>query len=323
MLYMLFKFTDGYHFLVRIYSIIFTHPCDRKMELVEHRIFKVFIKFFKTKFTDFLLKFQLFFYLTRDLILKKQANIYRMFKLPFGLSCANKNQNENKSRFNISFDHFFDQFVKFDLWFPSKIVERLLSTSLKIFDLSRSVKLGVYFNSHNSGVFFFAHFIFATALPHNFFSDFAERCLNKLTHTVYLICCHNIVLGFFLLQHEPHGLHIVFGMTPVSFGVNIAQSNEFLLTKMYFGNTTANFSSHKISSSTRTLVVEQNSIHSKHVISFSVVDSDPVGVKFGSAIWRSRIKWCFFGLRFGWRPRDEECPLRPPQQCTRPNQMRF
>ena len=68
-------------------------------------------------------------------------------------------------------------------------------------------------------------FINATALPLNIHRQFAWRRLYELAHRVLFTGCDHIILGFVLLEHEPHCVNIVLRMSPVSFGIQVPQAN--------------------------------------------------------------------------------------------------
>ena len=48
-----------------------------------------------------------------------------------------------------------------------------------------------------------------------------QRC--KLTHGVLHASCNDKVLGLVMLEHQPHAFHIVLGISPIAFAIQIAQ----------------------------------------------------------------------------------------------------
>src|SRR6056300_230893 len=74
------------------------------------------------------------------------------------------------------------------------------------------------------------NFIFRFAFPLDFFAQFLHTHFNELADGVCFTSGYNILIGFFLLKHEPHGFHIVLGVTPVSGGVEVTKFKELLFT---------------------------------------------------------------------------------------------
>lgn len=106
----------------------------------------------------------------------------------------------------------------------------------------------------------------------------------------------DIILGLVLLQHEPHGFHVVPGMSPVPLGFEIAQVEDFFLSEGDGSHGTGYFAGQEGFSSKRGLVVEENPIACKHPIGLAVVDRGPEGIELGHAIGRTGIEGRLFGL---------------------------
>src|SRR5262249_26510868 len=56
-------------------------------------------------------------------------------------------------------------------------------------------------------------------------SDMIEGDLHKLLHTVSLSCSNDVIVRFFLLQHQPHGSNIIAGKAPISFCPKVAEAH--------------------------------------------------------------------------------------------------
>jgi hypothetical protein len=93
-----------------------------------------------------------------------------------------------------------------------------------------------------------------------------------------LTCGKYIVFRVFSLEHQPHAVNVVTGMTPVTLGINVTKVYTVLVAQENVGNGTRNLSSHKSRATTRTLVVEENTITGKHVVSLPVVLDNPVSI---------------------------------------------
>jgi hypothetical protein len=85
-------------------------------------------------------------------------------------------------------------------------------------------------------------------------------------------------------------------MTPITLRVNVSEVEARRLLQVDFSNCAGDLAGDKSTSSSWRFVVEQDSITSIHIVSFPVVDYDPVTVKFSNAIWRSWVKWSGFFL---------------------------
>jgi hypothetical protein len=66
-------------------------------------------------------------------------------------------------------------------------------------------------------------FFDAGALPSEVEIEQFGTTLNKLTHAVLLAGRDDVVLRLLLLQHEPLHLDVVAGVSPVAFGVEVAE----------------------------------------------------------------------------------------------------
>ena len=144
---------------------------------------------------------------------------------------------------------------------------------------------------------------------------------------MHFSCSNDKIIGRLLLKHQPHALNIVFCMTPITLRIKIAQLHKLLLTKTDLGNwpdiqereklsactyimktflsvsispyffyLPCDFSGYKSLSSSWGLMVEQNSIASKHSICLAEVDYRPVCKKLSHTIGRPRVEWGGFLL---------------------------
>ncbi len=109
--------------------------------------------------------------------------------------------------------------------------------------------------------------------------------------------CNYIIIRFFLLKHQPHSFDIITSKSPISLSFEISKIESFL--KSFFNSSCrpSYLSSNKGFSSSRRLMVKQNTIASKCPIGFSVIDSLPVSENFSTSIRTTRVKACGFSLR--------------------------
>lgn len=63
----------------------------------------------------------------------------------------------------------------------------------------------------------------ALALPDNLGPDDRERLFDKLADGVSLAGCEDEIVRLVLLQHAPHALDVIAGVTPVTLGVKVSE----------------------------------------------------------------------------------------------------
>src|SRR5210317_1876762 len=74
------------------------------------------------------------------------------------------------------------------------------------------------------------NFIFCFTSPPDFFAQFLDTHFNELPNWVSVTSGYDLLVSFFLLKHEPHCIHIVLGVTPVSGSVKVTEFKELLFT---------------------------------------------------------------------------------------------
>jgi len=79
-------------------------------------------------------------------------------------------------------------------------------------------------------------------------------------------------------------------MSPISLRIQVAQRHELLYAQANLSHAASDLARDKVAAAPRRLVVEQDAVDSEHAVSLAVVDRDPVGVDFGGAVRRPRIK---------------------------------
>merc|ERR1712127_608 len=106
-------------------------------------------------------------------------------------------------------------------------------------NLSRSVISGVDAHEYAVGVRCIHADLFRTTRPYpsDGHTDMPESRLHEVTDAVRLpggedVVRRSFVFDFWLLQHEPHALHVILGVSPVPERVQIAEINTFLQTNM-------------------------------------------------------------------------------------------
>ena len=80
---------------------------------------------------------------------------------------------------------------------------------------------------------------------------------------------------FFVISHWNY-LNVVFGVPPISSGIQITQFKALHVTESNFGNGACDLARDETLPAVRALVVEQNTVAEEHVVRFSVVADHPV-----------------------------------------------
>ena len=124
--------------------------------------------------------------------------------------------------------------------------------------------------------FIFADFVNAFAFPFDFDSGTAERSFSEFTDSSGFVCGDNIIIRSVLLEHQPHCLDIIFRMSPVALGIQIAEFDIFLQAELDSCDSSGNFSCDKFQSSAFGFVIEQNARTCKQAVALPVILGDPV-----------------------------------------------
>ena len=82
-------------------------------------------------------------------------------------------------QFNVWGHHIFNQFIKWDLWFPTKSLFGLWRIPQKLLNLCWTIEFGIDFNTNNISSFFFSNFSVTFSFPNNFFKGRINNRRNK------------------------------------------------------------------------------------------------------------------------------------------------
>lgn len=85
-------------------------------------------------------------------------------------------------------------------------------------------------------------------------------------------------------------------MSPITSCIEVTEVKTLLLAKGYICGSPRNLTRDEGSSSSRALMVEQNTVTCIHAIGFPVVDGDPVSIELGYTVRRTRVERGSFGL---------------------------
>jgi hypothetical protein len=118
----------------------------------------------------------------------------------------------------------------------------------------------------------------------------AKRFVQEFPHRMAFPRTNNQILRLILLQHLPHGYHVVGGVAPIPLGVQVAQVELVLLSGHNRRQRPRNLARDKGLAPSRRLMVEQNAVAGKKAIPLAVVARQPVGVQFGGGVGALRLE---------------------------------
>ena len=107
-------------------------------------------------------------------------------------------------------------FVARLLWIPSQNRLRLSRIAPQIVHISRSEPLGIYAYQHLAGSCIVTLLINAGSFPTKVDANYFECALSEITYRMLLSGCDNKIFRSLMLQHQPHTLYIILGISPVS-----------------------------------------------------------------------------------------------------------
>ena len=103
-----------------------------------------------------------------------------------------------------------------------------------------------------------------------------------------------------MLEHEPHTLHIVFRMSPVSFRIEISDIESISEPKVNLCYRSCDLACDECLTTNRRFMIEEESIHSEHPIAFSVIHRRPIGEELCDTIGTARMEWRSFIVSLFW-----------------------
>ena len=99
------------------------------------------------------------------------------------------------------------------------------------------------------------------------------------------------------LQNQPHSINVVASMTPVTNGVEVSEIEAILHAQLDADNSARDLASDKSGTSTRRLVIEENTVGQEHSVGFTIVYNDPIRELLGNTVRGTRIERGLLVLR--------------------------
>src|ERR1035437_7388413 len=95
--------------------------------------------------------------------------------------------------------------------------------------------------------------------------------LEEVAHREGLPGRNDEVIGLVLLQHPPHGVDVLRGITPVATSFNVAHEEGVLEASLDTGDTAGDLARYERLAAPRALVVEKDAVDREHSIGLAVV----------------------------------------------------
>src|SRR5215472_14382124 len=190
----------------------------------------------------------------------------------------------------VAIDHLPDEILKARLVAPAELLARFARVTEEEVDFGRTKVAWIDLDQNLPGLGVNAGLLDARATPGDPTAHMTKGALNKLAHRMFLAGGQHIVIRLILLQHHPHAFHVVAGMAPIAFGIQVAKINPVLQTKLDGGNCAGDLASHEGFAAGRTLVIEQNAVGRVKAVSFAIVHGDPIGVELGGRVRGARVE---------------------------------
>ena len=106
----------------------------------------------------------------------------------------------------------------------------------------------------------------------------------------------DIVVGHILLQHQPHGAHIVLRMAPVTLCVDIAEAQFLGQAKLDARHGVGDLAGDELDAAKRRFMVEQDAARCVQTEALAIIDRQPMSIELCYRIGRAWVERRRFGL---------------------------
>src|SRR5262245_12769582 len=107
-------------------------------------------------------------------------------------------------------------------------------------------------------------------------SHIPKRRIQEVTHTVTDTGGDDIILWFILLQHRPHGFHIITGESPIAACFQIAKLDCLGEAELDACDSIGDLAADEFQAATRGFMVKTDARAGKNIITLTVIDGDPM-----------------------------------------------
>ena len=118
----------------------------------------------------------------------------------------------------------------------------------------------------------------------------AERQFAEIADAVRLAGGDHVIVRLILLQHQPHGPHVVARVAPVALGVEVAELERFGEAELDARDAVRHLARDELDAAQRALMVEQDAAARVQAKTLAVIDRHPVRVELSGGIGAARVK---------------------------------
>ena len=118
------------------------------------------------------------------------------------------------------------------------------------------------------GIGDYSDFIYPLPFPLYVYSQFIGGYGYKFSHRMLLACGNDKIFGLVLLEHEPLHLNVIFGMSPVTLGIQVAKVETILKVEADAGQGTGDLAGDKGLAAQGGLMVKEDTIAGIYAIGF-------------------------------------------------------
>src|ERR1035437_8792416 len=186
----------------------------------------------------------------------------------------------------IALDHHSNEVFKGYGWFPAEYAAGLRSVGHEIVHLGGPEVAGIDFD------------VLAPVEVRRL-----EGEVSKFPDGVGMAGTDDIVIRCILLEHEPHGADIVWGVAPIAASVQVAKVKLIDNAVFDSGDGPGNLARYEGLAAARRLMVEENAAGSVETVALPVIDRKGVGEELGAGIRTAGVEDGALGL--GRRGRAE------------------
>ena len=124
-------------------------------------------------------------------------------------------------------------------------------------------------------------------------TDTSESALDELADAVGLPGRDDVVVWLGLLEHEPHRLDVVGGVTPVPAGIEIAERTSLSRPRLIAAAACVTFRVHEVERAARGLVVVEDPGGRVQPVLPAIAPGDEVCIRLRDAVRRDGREWRF------------------------------
>lgn len=199
---------------------------------------------------------------------------------------------------HIGIDHNLYQLLEARLHrVPAQLGLRLRRVAPEVHDIRRTVEILRDLNQHTTRGLVYALLVGTLAHELQLDAHVLEGQVAEFTHGVLHARGNNKILGFLVLQDQPHALDVILRIAPVAQRREVSEVEFVLLALGDTGRREGDLARHEGLAAAFRLVVEQDTRTAEHVVGLAVLLDDPVAVELRHGVGAVGVERGLFVLR--------------------------